>query len=117
MKTKNILAFIMVSLFAVTFRSSAFAADKKVNFSELTVVVADPVGKIEPWMVLGEFWTTSTQLEKIWEYTRVMQEEDLTLEVWMSDENNWEIRKVVPETEMEVRLTLEPWMTDRSYWK
>jgi hypothetical protein len=135
MKTRIFTTVMMVFFTVSMLCGTTSAKGKGLKIISNLEIAIDPAIKIENWMLNDLDWnktlkfnlTTASEdfLEiepwmtqpLMWEKIEVAQEEELTLENWMVDENVWDTNSFDLEIEKDSQLKVENWMTDIANWK
>lgn len=134
MKTRIFTTVMMVFFTVSMLCGTTSAKGKGFKIASNLEIAADPIIKIENWMLNDMAWNKVTKFDiaieneyfleiepwmtqsLMWEKIEVAQEEELTLENWMVDENVWDTNSFDIELEKDRELKVENWMTDIAYW-
>jgi hypothetical protein len=135
MKTR-IFTTVMMVFFAVSMLCGTTSAKgKEFKIISNLEMAADPMIKIDNWMVNNIIWNRASEFnlaadrdeilviepwmtnQGLWEKSEVVDEKELTIEGWMVDENVWDTSSFELKIEKDRALDLEAWMTDNTNWK
>jgi hypothetical protein len=135
MKTRIFTTVMMVFFTVSMLCGTTSAKGKGLKIISNIEIAIDPAIKIENWMLNDLDWNKTSKFDiatenedileiepwmtqpLMWEKIEVAQEEELTLEAWMVDENVWDTNSFDLEIEKDSQLKVENWMTDNTNWK
>lgn len=135
MKTRIFTTVMMVFFTVSMLCGTTSAKGKGLKIISNLEMAADPAIKIENWMLNDMAWSKVTKFDiaieneyfleiepwmtqpLMWEKIEIVPEEELTLEVWMVDENVWDTNSCDLDIEKDRELKVENWMTDNTNWK
>lgn len=135
MKTRIFTTVMMVFFTVSILCGTTSAKGKGFKITSNLEMAADPIIKIENWMLNDMAWNKVSKfdftiesdeildiepwmtLPLMWEKFEIVTEEELTLEAWMVDENVWDTNSFNLEIEKDRELIVENWMTDNTNWK
>lgn len=135
MKTR-IFTTVMMLFFAVSMLCGTTSAKgKEFKIISNLEMAADPMIKIENWMVNNVNWSRASEFNPVadrdemlviepwminsgmWEKIEILTDDALEIESWMSDEFVWTLNISSSEVVKDKELKIESWMTAHTNWK
>lgn len=135
MKTR-IFTTVMMVFFAVSMLCGTTSAKgKEFKIISNLEMAADPMIKIENWMVNNVIWSRASEFNLVadrdemlviepwminsgmWEKLEILSDDTLEIESWMVNEFVWTVNISSSEVVKDKELKIESWMTAHTNWK